>query len=99
MLLPSIIISQYKFVSFYAIFTYMIMYYFLNTVGYMDEELLPFWCIDTYMGFIFTISTFHNLHHTKIRYNYGLFTTIFDRLHNTVHPDYVNTFRKNIVKL
>ncbi|MEL6388208.1 MAG: sterol desaturase family protein [Pseudomonadota bacterium] len=31
-------------------------------------------------------SAYHNQHHRTYRYNYGLYTVIWDRLHGTLHP-------------
>jgi sterol desaturase/sphingolipid hydroxylase (fatty acid hydroxylase superfamily) len=32
--------------------------------------------------------TFHDQHHSAFRFNYGNFTSIWDRLMGTLHPDY-----------
>ncbi|WP_340108586.1 sterol desaturase family protein [Pikeienuella sp. HZG-20] len=32
--------------------------------------------------------TYHDQHHELYRWNYGNFTSIWDRLHGTMHPDY-----------
>ncbi|MEM1383918.1 MAG: sterol desaturase family protein [Pseudomonadota bacterium] len=36
----------------------------------------------------FICTTFHDLHHSQFRYNYGNMFSIWDRLLGTVHPDY-----------
>jgi sterol desaturase/sphingolipid hydroxylase (fatty acid hydroxylase superfamily) len=36
----------------------------------------------------FLATTYHDLHHSQFRYNYGNFTSIWDRLLGTMHPDY-----------
>ncbi len=33
-------------------------------------------------------TTYHDLHHSQFRYNYGNFLSVWDRLLGTVHPDY-----------
>ena len=37
-------------------------------------------------------ATSHNQHHRTYRYNYGLYTLIWDRLFGTLHPRYAETY-------
>jgi Delta7-sterol 5-desaturase len=38
------------------------------------------------------VVTFHDMHHTNTRCNYGLYFNIWDRIMNTVHPDFETEF-------
>ena len=38
------------------------------------------------VGLLMNKSAYHNQHHRTYRYNYGLYTVIWDRLFGTFHP-------------
>jgi sterol desaturase/sphingolipid hydroxylase (fatty acid hydroxylase superfamily) len=45
---------------------------------------------------IVTVNTHHDLHHTAVKGNYGVYFTFWDRLMGTEVPTYHETYRKAI---
>ena len=77
-------------VAFLIVSTVMIV---MNVTGHLGYELFPAsWQHHPVMKFANT-STSHNQHHRTYRYNYGLYTLIWDRLFGTLHPKYERTFK------
>lgn len=87
-IIPCCIASQLIPVSFYAIYTYLILYFMINSLGHYNIELFPRTYGYTLFGKIFTSPTYHALHHGRYNGNYALATTILDRLHGTYFRDY-----------
>lgn len=59
---------------------FMLFSFSFNVYGHLGFELLPGWVNQS--GWINT-STDHNLHHSRVNGNYGLYFTVWDRLMNT----------------
>lgn len=87
-LAPFLVLSHFVQISFYGIIAYYFLYFFTNTIGHINLEIFPKGFTNTWMGKIFTTSTYHAMHHARYHGNYGLMTSIFDRLHNTIFDDY-----------
>ena len=51
------------------------------------DNLLPRWWVRAPLLRWTNTSTFHNLHHTRLQGNYGLFTRFWDRLFGTFQPE------------
>ena len=60
----------------------------INVIGHLGYELYPASLLRTSMGRAVNTATSHNQHHRTFRYNYGLYTLIWDRLFGTLHPQY-----------
>lgn len=58
-----------------------------NAYGHMGYEVMPRWMVRSGAGRWFNTASTHNQHHKTYRYNYGLYTTVWDRLFGTLHPD------------
>jgi Delta7-sterol 5-desaturase len=63
-----------------------------NTTGHLGFEIIPqrlrhFWIFHFY-----TSVTHHDMHHTKVKYNFGLYFNIWDWLMKTNHADYKQSF-------
>jgi lathosterol oxidase len=58
-------------------------------------ELMPRWALDHPILEWLTTTTHHDLHHSRSRWNYGLYFTWWDRLMNTEHPEYVRDFGRH----
>ena len=71
-----------------AILIYLSINLAFGTIGHLGVEPLPRslmrWVSLRYVG----TSTFHALHHAEKTYNFGFYTTIWDRLFRTLHPGY-----------
>lgn len=77
-------ISALIAVGFYSILT--------NVVGHLGYELFPAsWARHPALRFLNT-ATSHNQHHATFRYNFGLYSLIWDRLFGTLHPKYADLF-------
>jgi sterol desaturase/sphingolipid hydroxylase (fatty acid hydroxylase superfamily) len=63
-----------------------------NIMSHLGYELLPTWWVRV-PGLRWTNSaTFHSMHHTGFKGNYGLFTRLWDRWLGTELPGYEATF-------
>ena len=68
-----------------------------NIIGHLGFEIFPKQLMNYRFGkFIFS-STFHNLHHSKVNCNYGLYLIIWDILLKTLHDNYKDYY--NQIKL
>jgi Delta7-sterol 5-desaturase len=63
-----------------------------NIVGHLGYELFPASFTRHWLGQWFNTATHHNLHHQRVKGNYGLYFNVWDRLMHTNHPDYFTTF-------
>ncbi|MEO0461511.1 MAG: sterol desaturase family protein [Pseudomonadota bacterium] len=58
-----------------------------NVYGHLGYEVMPRFIGKSPLGYMLNKSAYHNQHHRTYRYNYGLYTAIWDRLHGTLHPE------------
>ena len=65
----------------------------INVVGHLGYELLPHAWLRSPLGRWFNSSTGHNHHHRTFRYNFGLYTLIWDRLFGTLDPKFDARFQ------
>ena len=79
---PITFLGWQSFILLFAIYTH---------IGY---EIMPkFWVNNPITKYINT-PTHHNMHHSKFKYNYGLYFNFWDRLLKTQHPEYDKTFNE-----
>jgi len=64
----------------------------LNVIGHLGYELFPKGFASHRLFKWHNTSTHHNMHHRLVKCNYGLYFNIWDRLMNTNHPHYEETF-------
>lgn len=64
----------------------------LNVFGHLGFEVLPKGFATGKVTKWHNTSTHHNMHHSKVNCNYGLYFNIWDRLMGTNHKDYEKTF-------
>ena len=57
-----------------------------NVYGHLGYEIMPRAFAKSWIGSWLNKSAFHNQHHRTYKYNFGLYTTIWDRFHGTLHP-------------
>ncbi|WP_306250981.1 sterol desaturase family protein [Parvularcula sp. IMCC14364] len=57
-----------------------------NVYGHLGYEVMPRFLANSPFGYWLNKSAYHNQHHRTYRYNYGLYTVIWDRLYGTLHP-------------
>jgi sterol desaturase/sphingolipid hydroxylase (fatty acid hydroxylase superfamily) len=76
--------------AFVIFSTFMIAF---NVMGHLGYELLPRFLVHVPVLRLLNTATCHNQHHRTFRYNYGLYTLIWDRMFGTLHPHYTSSFR------
>jgi Delta7-sterol 5-desaturase len=59
-----------------------------SVINHLDIEIYPAWFQKSFLGKLFIGATHHSAHHKQYKYNYGLYFTVFDKLHNTESPGY-----------
>lgn len=64
-----------------------------NVMSHLGYEFLPRWLLAVPVLRWTNTATFHNLHHTRSRGNYGLHSRVWDRLFGTELPEYERVFR------
>ncbi|MGJ4751772.1 sterol desaturase family protein [Leptospira kmetyi] len=75
-----------------ALMIFMTFQIVRNVLGHSGYEIFPSWMISNRILKFINTNTNHDMHHQTFRHNYGLYTTIWDSLFGTVHPDYEKTF-------
>lgn len=65
---------------------------FFNVLGHLGFELAPKGFVSHPFWKWFNTPTHHNLHHSKVRCNYGLYFNFWDRWMDTNDPLYTETF-------
>ena len=63
-----------------------------NLMAHLGYEFLPRWLLKVPVLRWTNTATFHSLHHTRSRGNFGLHTRLWDRLLGTELPDYEHVF-------
>jgi Delta7-sterol 5-desaturase len=87
-LAPAAALSFVIPVSLYGIIAYYIFYFITNTLGHSNIEIRKPGYANTFMGKIFNTPAYHAMHHARYVKNYGLITSVLDRLFNTMWEDY-----------
>jgi sterol desaturase/sphingolipid hydroxylase (fatty acid hydroxylase superfamily) len=66
----------------------------MNVIGHLGFELFPAsWHGHPVLRFLNT-ATSHKQHHATFRYNFGLYSLIWDRMFGTLHPKYADLYSK-----
>ena len=63
-----------------------------NAYGHSGIEILPKSFIRLPLCRFVLTATHHDLHHSSVGYNFGFYTSVWDRLMGTQHPDYEQEF-------
>lgn len=77
-----------------AITIYMLFQIGYNVYGHLGFEIMPKNFNTHWFGKWFNTSVAHNMHHKYFVKNYGLWTTIWDRMMGTMHERYDETYLK-----
>lgn len=75
-----------------ALLSVVIFQTFFNIYGHAGFELFPKWWVKHSILKYINTSVHHNLHHKEFHYNYGLYFNHWDRIFNTLDPDYEEKF-------
>lgn len=66
----------------------------VNALGHTGHEFMPR-AAGTHPFFKWGLTiTHHEMHHLKVRYNFGIYFNFWDRIMGTNHPEYEETFLK-----
>jgi lathosterol oxidase len=90
LIVPAIII----FIPMHAgvIFFMLILMTITATINHLHIEIYPKDFADNWFGKWWIGSSHHSLHHSKYRFNYGLYFTFMDKWFGTESPDYLPLF-------
>ena len=70
-----------------AIFVFVNISAIWSTIGHLGYEIFPRSFTKSIFGKYLNLATVHNQHHKLFLYNFGYYTTIWDRIFGTLHPD------------
>jgi Delta7-sterol 5-desaturase len=87
-LVPLAALSLVMPISLYGIIAYYIFYFITNTLGHSNIEIRKPGYTNTFMGKVFNTPAYHAMHHARYVKNYGLITSVLDRVFNTMWEDY-----------
>lgn len=73
---------------------FMLWQMVFNVIGHTGYEYNRRDFMRTPLRFVFNTPTNHIMHHEKMRGNYGLYFSLWDRLMGTHHPDYERRFEE-----
>jgi Delta7-sterol 5-desaturase len=77
-----------------ALFVFILFSTILNVLGHLGFELYPKGFTKNKWLWWNNTSTHHNMHHSLFNCNYGLYFNFWDRIMNTNHEKYHETFEK-----
>ncbi|EPG72415.1 fatty acid hydroxylase family protein [Leptospira fainei serovar Hurstbridge str. BUT 6] len=90
MIMP-IVVSLFP-VHTLALLLFMTFQIIRNVLGHSGYEIFPSWIISNRILKYVNTNTNHDMHHQYFKFNFGLYTTIWDSIFGTVHPEYEKTF-------
>ncbi|CAI9098642.1 OLC1v1035324C1 [Oldenlandia corymbosa var. corymbosa] len=76
------------FGSVMMIYTYVLMFDFLRSLGHCNIEIVPHQLFEIFpfLRYLLYTPTYHSLHHTEMSTNFCLFMPLFDLLGKTLNP-------------
>ena len=77
-----------------VIFFLLILMTVTATINHLHIEIYPKGFSKNWFGKWWIGSSHHSLHHSKYRFNYGLYFTFMDRIFKTESPDYLPLFEE-----
>ena len=77
---------------------YLFVSLFNNIAGHLGFEIVPPLRSTPWLTRYCLTVSFHDLHHSSIRTNYGVYFLFWDSLMNTVHPKYKEIYSKAVSK-
>jgi Delta7-sterol 5-desaturase len=79
-IIPIVIIFP---VHYLVLLVFTIIVLLMNVMGHLGFEFYAKFFFQSWLGYLFTSSTHHNLHHQKSKRNYGYYFTFWDRVMKT----------------
>jgi lathosterol oxidase len=86
--LPIALVSRIMPVSFIGVCLYYLFYFVTNVIGHSNVEIRKSGYTKKWMGKVINTPSYHAMHHARFIKNYGLITSVFDRMFNTMWRDY-----------
>ncbi len=83
-----VLVSQFYPISVAGVLLTATANYLLNVAGHTNVEFIPATVTRSSMGRLLVTPSYHAMHHARMHGNYGLFTTVCDRLFGTAHADH-----------
>lgn len=77
-----------------TVLVYGLLGFLFNVYGHLGHEIAPRWFQKSFLFRIFTTSVYHNMHHARGRYNYGLYFRFWDMVMGTESPQYEEKFEE-----
>ncbi len=71
-----------------SLFFFIVLSLTINVYGHLGYEIAPRWFRNTPLFQIVASSTYHNLHHSKFKGNYGLYFRFWDKISGTENSNY-----------
>ncbi|MDH3709135.1 MAG: sterol desaturase family protein [Cyclobacteriaceae bacterium] len=81
---------------FYLVLFLLIIMTVAATINHAGVEVYPSGRLGKWMGNWLVGSTHHHIHHTKFRYNFGLYFTFWDRWMKTENEDFKENYQEII---
>ena len=78
----------------FAFSIFMVWQIVFNVIGHAGYEHNRSWFMNTWLKYTLNTPTNHIMHHEKLRGNYGLYFSFWDRVMGTNHKDYEERFRE-----
>ncbi|MBE9585818.1 sterol desaturase family protein [Mucilaginibacter sp. JRF] len=75
-----------------TIVLFTVVGFVINVYGHLGYEIAPKGLRRSFLFEILSTSTYHNMHHSRFKGNYGLYFRLWDRLMKTENPDYVQQY-------
>jgi len=75
-----------------SLLLFLVSSLFINAYGHLGYEIAPKWLRGSFLFTIITTSTYHNLHHSKFKGNYGLYFRFWDKMLGTEYANYEDVY-------
>ncbi len=87
-----VVICCYSF-SWIGMSIYLVLNVVFGTIGHLGVEPVPAWFQKIPVIRYITNGLFHVQHHKDLNHNYGFYTSVWDKLFKTLHPNYFKESR------
>lgn len=82
-----VVLSQFYPITPGGVLLSAFINYLINVVGHSNVEFVPEVITNSKAGQLLVTPSYHSMHHARMHGNYGLFTTVCDRVFGTAHAD------------
>lgn len=75
----------------WAILIYLTVMTLSSVINHLNIEIGPQWILKSWLGRLLISATHHSLHHTQLKYNFGLYFRFWDQWLGTESPLLINS--------